>query len=255
MLMIDRKPVGSLRLVITLCLTALCFAAAGMRPAAGGQPHLTETTGTITGFDEDQSLLNVNTRLGPKLFLVTEQTVILLNNHDGDTDDLVPPREVEVHYRFDTSEAFLVHVFSQATRSGTVVEADDNSLDLRVKTAVLGLDIDDQSLLHIGDILLEDPAVLAGLRAKAVFEPGSDLLLRLNAESQAFSGNITALDTMARTMTVTGKKARSFEVDAAATVLIGNDFDDLDGLTVGDKVRVAFVKRGGTLQALAIKAP
>jgi hypothetical protein len=241
------------RRLILLVTTLFCFAAAAAGvPAA--EPHLTETTGTVTGFDPDSDQLSVNSRLGPKLFLVTSGTAILLNNHAAGTNDIQAGDQVAVTYRFDTSVATIVHLFRETRIQGRVVSVGATAIGFRFRRATLQLRTDAGSRIEVADIPMSGGQALIGRRATAIFEPGTLLLLSLSANAPVASGRLSAVDAAARTVTVAGRRSVQFTLDAAAGVRRNGQAAAIADLRVGDRVKVAFAREGPTNRALAVQA-
>jgi hypothetical protein len=237
----------------TLLVPALLlFALVGVRTQSQAAPRLTELTGTALGFDQEQSLLSVNTRLGPKLFLVTPRTLFLLNNHEADVDDVLPGDEVTVRYQFDTSEARLVHLFREARQTARVTAATANSLSLRVRGATLTLQANAASQMQLANIAVGNPQVLVGQRVTAVFEPGSQLLLRLKGDVSAANGTVTAVNTTTNQVTLSGRRGGVFTLDPSATIILGEEQVTLPDVVVGSRARLAFVRSAGLRRGLAL---
>lgn len=239
--------------LLVAALLMVLATVAFVRPAAA--LHLTETTGTVLGYDDDTTLLSVNTRLGPKTFVVTTGTLILLNNHTANLNNIQPNDKVTVRYRFDTSVAATVHLFRERRVAGTVVAGSDEELDVRIKGgAVVTFELNDSSRVDLEGILLDDLSVLEGRRVTAIYEPGSFLLLSLKGESPRLAGRITAVDTAARTVTVSGRTPRTVTLGTAATLRRSGAVVPITSLVVGDRVTIAYVRSGTTLQGLALTA-
>lgn len=235
-------------------LVVLVMLAALVPEARGAEPHLTVTTGTITGFDQQSALLNVNTRLGPKFFLVTAQTIIFLNDRAGTNASLTAGSEVELEYRFDTSEALFIRVFRETRMSGRVLSTTATTLVFRRENrGQATLRLDGQSKIRLAGIGVDNEAVLIGRRGTVVVEPGTLLVLRYSGDASEFNGTVSAVDALSGTITVAGKKkTRTFEVDPVATVRLNDALVDLADLAPGDRIRVAYFKDGvaGALEAV-----
>lgn len=242
------------RLFLTICL-ALVLPIFGARLSTAA-PRLAEATGTVSGFDTGQSLLDVNTRLGSKLFLVRPTTLILLNNHTATTDSIELGDDVTVTYRFDTSEATQIHLFREARSRGRITAVGTGTMDLRkANGAVVRLRPDANSRVELEDILLVNQSVLVGRQASAVFEPGTLVLLSLAARSSRAEGRVQSRDTTAKTVTLAGGRTpRVFTLDAAATVRRNGAVAALADIQVGDRVTIAFVRTGTIRKALAVRA-
>ncbi|MGV3719500.1 MAG: hypothetical protein ACO1SX_01210, partial [Actinomycetota bacterium] len=73
-------------LLLSLCLLPL-LPMAGDRQAAAALPPA-RISGTVTGFDNQALLIGLNTRLGPRSFLLSSRTLVLLNNHSAARTDI-----------------------------------------------------------------------------------------------------------------------------------------------------------------------
>lgn len=244
------------RLVLTICLALALVPPLFDARSSAAAPRLTEATGTVSGFDPGQSILDVNTRLGSRLFLLRPTTLILLNNHTATTDSIEPGDEVTVTYCFDTSVATQVHLFREARSRGRITAVATGTMDLRkANGAVIRLRADANSRVELNEILLGNQSVLVGRQAAAVFEPGSLVLLSLSARSPRTEGRVQSRDTTAKTLTLAGGRTpRVFTLDAAATVRRNGAVATLADVQAGDRVTIAFVRIGTTRKALAIRA-
>lgn len=244
-----------MRLDRRLLLSAAIIGSVGvLLPARATQPHLTVTTGTVTGFDQQSRLLNVNTRLGPRFLLVTADTLVFLNNRLGDLQDLDPGDFVEVEYRFDTSEVFFIRITRETRLKGRVVSVGANNLVFRLdRGGQLTLNLDDQTVLKVADIPVDGTASLVGRRGYAIIESGGQLLLRFAGDASVFGGRLTSVDVVNSRVVVTGKKTRTFALSDTASVSLNSGFTTLEALEPGDRVRVAFVRRNG-ISGVAVEA-
>lgn len=238
-----------------LVLGGLLAGWGGMRAGRAAEPHLTITTGTVISFGQQSSLLSVNTRLGPKVFLVVPQTVVLLNERPSTTASLVAGAEVELEYRFDTSEVFIVRITRETRQRGRVVSVTNNGLVFRLERGgQLNLTTDSQTELRLGGILLDNREALVGRRGSAIFQSGGQLLLRFAGEASEFRGRVVSVDELTSTLEVSGRRNRTFTVSPAATVRLNDGITTLGALEPGDRVHVAFNRSGGVLQAAAVEA-
>jgi hypothetical protein len=212
-------------------------------------------SGTIFAFDPGGPLLSVNTRLGLKRFLLNNRTLLLLNNHTTTLTANNVGDQVTVDYDYTTSTANTVHVFREASRSGTVVSATSSTITLRLGNGtVLTLNSNAGSVVELGGIPLTSNSVLVGRKVKAVFEPGTFLLLSLDGSSKTTKGTITSIDAEARTLVISGRNALTFDISTDATVRRAGSSAALTDLVVGDRVQVAYLRNAGTVRALAINA-
>lgn len=237
-------------------LLALSLGLSGSRHAPAAEPHLTVTTGTVTGFDPQSSLLNVNTRLGPRLLLVTSNTLILLNDRVGTVQDLDPGDEVEVEYRFDTLEVFFVRITRETRLRGRVVAVTTTGITFRLdRGGQVVLDLDNQTRVRLAGLQVADNGVLVGRAGTAIVEPGSLLLLRFAGDASQFRGRITSVDTVGRTLTaVSGGRSRTFTLAELATVSLNGVVGDLTSLAAGDRVQIAFHRVRRTSRAAVVAA-
>ena len=79
-----------------------------------------QVSGTVIGYDTAATLLNVLTRLGAKSFLVTNTTVVLLNNHSATTTNIQAGDQVTVTYDYSTFTALKIHLFRETKETGTI---------------------------------------------------------------------------------------------------------------------------------------
>jgi hypothetical protein len=236
--------------VLACCLA--CLAAAPTR-AQLPTPRLWETSGTVFTFDAGSGLLNVNTRLGPKLFRVLPTALVLLNNHAATPQAITPGDQVTVTYRFDTAEVHVVHIFRETRVTGTVVAVTPAEIRLEVQGAVVPLRVDALSRVELGGIPLSDTSVLVNRRAAAIFEPGTLLLLSLAAEGQVQTGRIRAVDADARRITLAGRPARVIGMHPEATLSRNGRFVAARALRPGDRVRFVTVGRPARARIAALQ--
>jgi len=231
------------------------LAAAGQRPLAAA-PVRPSISGTVVTFDPSTQILTVNTRLGVKTFRLTTNTIILLNNHNAATTDILPGDDVTVTYIYPSFEATIVHLFRESTREGKITTATGTSVVLRINSnTTLNLTTNANSVLELAGIPITNTTVLAGRHARVVFETNTFVIISLSASAPTLNGAITAIDTASRTISVqTASKTVNLTVDAAATVRRDGTTSTLANLQVGDKVRVAYVQNRSTLRALAVDA-
>jgi hypothetical protein len=242
------------RLLLFLLLPALLLSPLSTGPSKAAVRSV-EVRGTVIGFDQGTSLIALNTRLGARSFLVTSRTLVLLNNRSASANNIAIGDEAIVNYQYETSTANTIHLIRRIRRSGTVGTVTDNSLQFRIsRRASLQLQLNDASEVLVEGIPVDEPAVLTGLKAKAVVEPGSLLLLTLKASSRATRGRLAAVDFIESTITITGRRNLTLPVDPLATIRRNGSLVGLEELTAGDRVRVAFVKQRGVFRVLAIEA-
>lgn len=237
---------------------AVFLLAALLAPASYAQREpipTSEITGTVNGFDTDQSILDVNTRVGRRLYLITNTTLVLLNNHSSTTANIQPGDEVTISYYYPTSEAVIVQLFRETRLRGTVRTVTGTNLDFRLtRRSAVTLRTDALSEIEIEGIRVTNNAVLAGLEATALVEPGTLLVIGLNVHANGAQAKVTLVDTTAGTITIGGRKPRTFTVDPNATLRRDGATATLADLVVGDQVKIAFVKKSGSLRALAVQA-
>lgn len=225
-------------------------------PPVQAAPHLTETTGTFLGFDEDSGIVGVNTRLGTKQLIVVPETLFVLNNRAVQPAALLLGDQVTIRYRFDTAVVFEVFATREARRSGVITDVRANQLDLRIGRGVtLTFSLDSRTRVSLEGILLSDFSVLERKRATLVYEPGSSLLaLSVSGRALRAGARITAIDPNARTVSLGGRRPRTFTLDDTATLRRNGEFVEIDDLVVGDRATLAFVRDGKTLRAQALQA-
>lgn len=222
---------------------------------SAGQEVIAEVSGTVVGYDNPSTLLTVNTRLGRVQFLVRNTTVILLNNHSGTVQNITANDEVTVRFDLATRVAVRVHLTRESRQRGKVTNVTATALDLRFAGAVVSYRLDANSVVEMEQILLNNRAVLIGRTARVVYEPGANpLTLRVQGEVSSVVSTVTAVSTTDSTITVAGRTPRTFKLDPLATLRRSDLIVNLTALVVGDRVRVAFVKSGETLTALAVSA-
>jgi len=222
-----------------------------------GQLRTVDISGDVFGFDPDQGLLNVNTRLGPRNFLVTPSTVVLVNGRPADAQDLLPDDPVTISYRFDTSEARIIRVKRTTRGQGTVVAIGNNTLDLRIRGGdVLRLTLDEATRTRLAGVGLTSPAVLTGMQVKTVYDPVTRLVLSVDAPSSSASttsGRITVIDPATQTLTVAGRRTSVFTVDPNATILLNGQSVEFSELKLRDQISLAFTRSGAANRALLIQ--
>ena len=220
---------------------------------------ITHAQGTVSGFDDDAGLLTIETRLGRRQFFITGGTLILLNGRAGDTGDFgggnngVNEDYADVAYHIDSLEAVKVRLTREQRRSGRITAADDNSIDLRLRAGgALELEMDNQSRRRAAGVKVEDAAAMVGLNADAVFEPGTGLLISIQAAASTLRGRVTAVDDTAETLTVDGPRDLSFVVPDNATIRRAGQTATLADVAVGDRAQVVFARRGVERQVVAL---
>ncbi len=218
--------------------------------------HLTETTGTFLGYDDDAGVVSVNTRLGLRTLLVVPETLFVLNNRAVQPTALLPGDRVTIRYRFDTAVVYEVFATREARRSGVITAVRANQIDLRIGRGVtLTFTLDARTRVSLEGILLDDETVLVGKRATVVYEPGTNLLaLSVAGQGLRTGARITALDTVAGTVSIGGRVPRTFVLDDTTTLRRNGEFAEITDLVVGDRVTIAFIRDGKTLRAQALQA-
>jgi hypothetical protein len=212
-------------------------------------------SGKVYTYDNEAQLLSVNTRLGLKRFIVTNSTVLLLNNHTTAFTNITTGDQVTVDYQYETSTANTIRLIREASRTGMVTSTTATGISLRLNSgAVLPLVINSSSVLELGGIPLTTHSVLVGRRVTAVYEPGTLAVLSLEASSKTAKGTITAVDPTGLTLAISGKKAFTFAISSDATVRRTGASAELTDLVVGDRVVVAYLREASTVRALAIDA-
>src|SRR5205823_3382116 len=133
--------------------------------------------------------------------------------------------------------------------------ASGTSISLKLSDGtVLGLHTDANSAVSLEGIAITNPAALLNRKAKAIYEPSTFLILSLAAEANSMRGRITAVDTAAKTLTVTAAKARTMKLDAAANITRNGQTATLADMVVGDHAHVAYIHTRAGFRALAIHA-
>lgn len=246
------------RLFLTAALFPLLAGTAEHQARAASQLRSipeAHVSGTVFAYDPSGPLLSVNTRLGLKRFLLNNRTLVLLNNHTSTLSANNVGDEVTVDYQYNTSIANTVHLFREASRTGTVVSTTSTAINLRLGNgAVLTLNTNAGSVVELGGIRLISNSVLVGRKVTAVYEPGTFILLSLDGSSKTTSGTITSIDAEGRTLVISGRNALTFDISTDATVRRAGSPAALTDLVVGDRVRVAFLRDAGIVRALAIDA-
>lgn len=245
------------RLTVLIALLPL-FQPGTVRPAqAAPLQALPEAhvSGKVYTYDNEGQFLSVNTRLGLKRFIVTNSTVLLLNNHTTAANSITTGDQVTVDYQYETSTANTIRLIREASRTGTVTSTTTTGITLRLNSgAVLPLVTNASSVLELGGIPLSTRSVLLGRRVTAVYEPGTLAVLSLEAASKTAKGTITSVDPTGLTLAISGKKAFTFAISADATVRRTGASAELTDLVVGDRVVVAYLREASTVRALAIDA-
>lgn len=243
------------RLLTSLILVCIALPSIAVGRLATAAPPTARVSGTIIGYDNTTALIAINSRLGRRSFLVNAGTLVLLNNHSAARTDIQIGDDATITFEYSTSTATTIHLFRTASRTGTVGTVAATSVQLRLsRQANLTFQANAATVTDVEGIPLDQRGVLAGVRAKAVFEPGSLLLLKLRATSKLASGAIVTVNDEADTLTIAGRRDLAFAVDPLATIRRAGATATLADLAVDDDVRVAYVKEGAALRALAIEA-
>jgi hypothetical protein len=252
-----------MRLILlpTLLLLGLLLAAASPAPAPAHHdfptrpPRLMDLDGTVVAFSADAGLMTVDTRLGVKLFEVSSRTQVLLNNRAAPLTAVQVGDHVRVTFRFDTGEAFEIRIFREVRARGIVRNVTPQGIELELERGgFITLRPDAHSRVTLSGIPLTNYEVLVGRPAVVLYEPGSLLLLSLEARAARGVGALTALDPTTRALILSGARAWRIEVDPAATIRRGNQFVLLTDLRVGERLVVIAVPESGRLRGLAIQA-
>src|SRR4051812_3836118 len=98
-----------IRRFILLALLAAALPLSLLRPVRADL--IATSSGTVVSFDNSQSILTVNTRLGSQSFKTDNTTQVLLNDHTATTQNIQANDRVNVTYNFVTSVATLIHLF------------------------------------------------------------------------------------------------------------------------------------------------
>lgn len=241
---------------LLVLLASLCvLTGAAFSPAVHADPPDVTVRGTVIGYDPQSDLLNVNTRLGSRLFLVTASSLILLNDHNATVNDITPGDRVRVTYDYNTSEAVIVDLTREVRRTGKVTSVSTNGFNFRLPGGGnLTLTTNVNTRITVGGLLVENRAILVGRQATLLYEPVTFLALGLSAQAQTVSGAITAIDATARTLSVARNATRAFTVDTNATIRRDGVTATLADLVVGDRITLAFVRHGTTRRALVLQA-
>jgi hypothetical protein len=242
------------RLFLYLLLALIAGPVLAQR-GGGSLPPTTEVSGTVLGFDPDTTVLSVRTRLGAKSFVVGPSAVIFLNTHTATAANITAGDEVTVTYRYHTGEVTRIRLFRETRVTGTVTSVTAYAITVRTaRNVILTLRPDAASQVGLSGISLADRSVLVGRRITALFEPGSLLLLNMTSGTTAASGPITAIDPVAQTITIGGRRPRSLLIDPLATLRRDGETATLDTLVVGDPTRVAFIREGRNFRVLALES-
>lgn len=246
------------RFYLTAALLPLLASVPAHHAQAASQlrtPPEAHVSGTVYAYDAAGPLLSVNTRLGLKRFLLNNRTLILLNNHSSTLNANNVGDEVTVDYQYNNSVATTVHLFREASRTGTVVSTTNTAINLRLGNGgVLTLNANGNSVVELGGIPLTSNSVLVGRKVTAIYEPGTFTLLSLTGSSKTVNGTITSIDPNTRTLVIGGRNVLTFDIRTDATVRRAGSSAALTDLTVGDRVVVAYLRDAGIVRALAIDA-
>jgi hypothetical protein len=214
----------------------------------------TELSGTVTGYSTTTTQLNVNTRLGPRSFLVNSRTIIVLNNHSATTTDIQVGDRVTVEFRFDTLEASFVRLVRELKARGPITATSTTTIDQRINGGVFTLRTNANSVIVLEGIPVSNRAILIGRGATSIYEPSTLTLLSLSADALVAVGTISAIDTATRKVTVRDRVARDFVVDANATIRRNGSTVLFSSLALNDRVKLAWVRSGAVSNALALDA-
>jgi hypothetical protein len=164
---------------------------------------------------------------------------------------------VDVEYRFDTQALSNVEIVREASRRGKVVSATTNSLVYQVKdTGRINFTTDTLTRANVAGLRVEDFRALAGINGNAVYQPGTGnlLLLRFAGDGQVLFGRVVSVDAANSQIVVAARKSFTFTLVQFGTVRLNGETSTLSALAAGDRVQVAFVRRAGMLQAVALHA-
>lgn len=243
------------RLLLILTFACAVLVPGGAARSAPATLPSAEIAGTVVGFDGTTSLIALHTRFGRRSFLLTPTTLILLNNHSATVNSITIGDEARINYQYDTSTANTVHLIRKIRRNGTVGTVTANAVQFQLsRRTFLQLQANSASLVEVEGIPITDRSVLTGVRARAVFEPGSLLLLSLRASSRVSRGRLAAIDPVESTIAISGRRTLVLPVDPLATIRRAGLTATLDELAVDDRVVVAYVRERGALRVLAIEA-
>lgn len=226
-------------------------------PASAATGHLTVTTGTVTQVAVASNTINVNTRLGPKSLTINSSTLVFLNDRASNLQAITAGDEVELHYRFDTGVVSLIKITRETAQRGRVTAATTSNLTFRIPDAgSITLTTDTLTHQRLADLTVDDHRALIGVGGKAIYQTGATgLLLRFIGDGEIFKGSVTSVDTVASTLVVTGSGgAKTFKLVQFGSVRLNGTSSALTALTVGDKVRVGFIKSGTPRSAIVIEA-
>jgi hypothetical protein len=236
-----------------LLLTLFALCGLTLLPATAATGHLTVTTGTVTQVAVANNTINVNTRLGPKSLTINSSTLVFLNDRASNLQAITAGDTVELHYRFDTGVVSLIKITRETFRRGRITAATASNVTLRIpETGTITLATDSLSHFRIDDLVVDNQLALVGVGGKAIFQPaGNNLLLRFIGDGEIFKGTLSSVDAGASTIVAGG---RTFKLVTSGTVRLNGDASTLSALTVGDKVRVGFIKSGTPRSAIVIEA-
>lgn len=228
----------------------LPLAAAAASPAGA---RTIETSGTVLGLDPESQLLTLNTRVGRRPFVITSSTLFLLNNHSATQANVEVGDQAEVRYRYPSYEAVVVRLIREAKLRVQVTATSSNTISGATdQGAVVVFDTDSLSRLELEGIALTNRAVLVGRTARAIYEPESTTLLSLSASARLQRGNVSAVDAVARTVTLQGRQPLVFVMDANATIKRNGAFVAMSALVAGDRASLAWTPDGANRRGLAL---
>jgi len=227
-------------------------------PSASAQVRepVAEISGEVVSYSTGSNNLTVNTRLGPKLFVLTATTLVLLNNHSANEQSISTGDQVRVEYFYPSFVAKTIHLTREAKRRGRITAITDTTLALQLSSgATINFSVNDSSHLALTGIALTDSSVLLNRRATVVYEPSTtnaQLLLSLAGEADQLTGRLASTDATANTLTL--RTGRTLRVDAAATLRRADKAVSLSDLRAGDKLKLALAGSGAGRRVLALRA-
>lgn len=243
--------------LLFLTLFALSLGALALLPARAADPVPTETSGTIVAIDIPNSLMTVNTRLGPKAFIIDNTALVFVNGRPGTPQSIQVGDRVDLAYYFDTGLVTTVEIIRETSRRGRVVSATETTVTYQVNgTGRITFTTDDLTQASVGGVGVADFRALAGITGNAVFQPGgtSPLLLRFAGTGTLFAGRVVSVDAVNSTLVVAARRSLPFRLVQFGTVRLNGADSDLASLAPGDRVRLGFVRRAGALRAITIHA-
>ena len=215
-----------------------------------------QVIGTVLTYDGQDGLLNVKTKRGSRLFLLTGATSVLLNDHPASENDILVGDDVTVTYDNTNSDALVVALTREARREGQVTAINGTSLGFKTKQGTtFTLQMDAKSSIVVGGIPVDNLQILVGQPATLLYEPVTFLVLGLSVNTSTVAGALTAVDTKAQTIMVARNQVRTYTIDPNATIHRNGKTATLADLVVGDRINVACTSPGRrSNRALAIDA-